>query len=161
MSPSETARAAAGRGDAALRAAVRLQVDLENTTALRTLAGRRIEGGEEPFLPGGERVGVEVLHRLLASPTEAPRRLARAFAGTRLRPAFEAWTDPGDRWERGLLRGRLEEARQQGRLEPLGTAPILTFALALRVEETDLRNLAWGLALGRPQAWLVEGLVTP
>ena len=52
--------------------------------------------------------------------------------------------------EDALLAARLEAERQAARRAPLGVAPVLWYALELRVESTALSRLIWALALGAP-----------
>jgi hypothetical protein len=46
------------------------------------------------------------------------------------------------------------------RRDPLGSAPLLAFALALRAQTVDLQRVIWGVALGAPAALVARELVT-
>jgi V/A-type H+-transporting ATPase subunit C len=144
---------AAQRGDRVLRTHVSDTVDLENTWAALLLAG---DGGDvdpaECFIPGGDRITPAVFEDAATAPgrAEASRRLARALGsrpiGRALLRAAERLSELDDE----LLAAQLDERRAAARLDPLSSAPLLAYALALRAETRMLGRLVWGVALGIP-----------
>lgn len=134
----------APRGHRVVRHHLRLLVDVANAQALAV-------GRDQPattrdpdaWIPGGEAFD--------------RARYAAVLEG--VRPlALNGFPDLSDRGVLVTLLGRL---RRQARLEPLGSAPVLYFALRLRAEAIDLRTVLWGRALGTPPGALLERLVTP
>lgn len=137
------------RADRALAIHVAQVIDVENAGAARLLAarGRDLDAGIS-FLPGGERLSLAafVAAASATSPAKTTAVLVRAFAGTPLAGALE---DPApDAVERAALGWHLASQRRQGRLEPLGLAPLLTLVLRRRVEVRRLRHVAWRVAMG-------------
>jgi hypothetical protein len=57
-----------------------------------------------------------------------------------------------------LLAAQLAERRTAARLDPLSSAPLLAYALALRAETRMLGRLVWGVALGVPAPALAADL---
>jgi hypothetical protein len=85
---------------------------------------------------------------------EACRRLARAFGSRPLgRALIRASTRLPD-LDDELLAAQLAERPAAARLDPLSSAPLLAYALALRAETRMLGRLVWGVALGLPAAAL-------
>jgi vacuolar-type H+-ATPase subunit C/Vma6 len=154
---AQRANESARRGDGVLQAHVRDAVDLENTWAALLLSGGA--GDVEPFdcfIPGGGRITRSVFEDAATAPdsAEASRRLARAF-GTRpfARALLHAATRLSE-LDDELLAAQLNERRAAARLDPLSSAPLLAYALALRAETRTLGRLVWGVALGLPSAAL-------
>ena len=153
---------AAGR-TGPLAAHVRETIDVENAFSALGLA---VEGKDvtpkDAFLPGGQRVTIAAFEVAAAAADfeQAIRRLAEAFAGTALARAFEGRAGDPASLEAAVLRARVRAQMQAMRLEPLGPAPLLAYALRLRAEMEDLRRIIWGVALGAPRATLAGDLVT-
>jgi len=126
---------AAANGDPNLRAFVRRRIDLCNAElALALAAGPREIDPLRCVVEGGSST-VAPLRR---EPGETPARLERA----------------------GLL-DELSIQRRQMRVDPLGSAPLLSFLLRLEAQTVDVCRLTWGAALGAPATVLVPELVTP
>jgi vacuolar-type H+-ATPase subunit C/Vma6 len=157
------ALSAARRGGPELLAFVRESLDLANavTAVLLAAAGRDVVS-KEVFLPGGIRVSIVTFEEAAAAggPGVAGVRLARAFAPSPLAAAFRDLAADPDRLEDELLRLRVHELQQRGRLSPLGPAPVLGFALRLRACVIDLQRIIWGAALAAPSADHLATLVT-
>ncbi len=157
------ALSAARRGGPELLAFVRESLDLANavTAVLLAAAGRDVVS-KEVFLPGGIRVSIVTFEEAAAAggPGVAGVRLARAFAPSPLAAAFRDLAADPDRLEDELLRLRVHELQQRGRLSPLGPAPVLWFALRLRACVIDLQRIIWGAALAAPSADQLASLVT-
>jgi vacuolar-type H+-ATPase subunit C/Vma6 len=161
---AERWRSAAERGDAALRECLRARIDVVNAQAALELAGSPWGVQAEPlFIKGGQALDRA---RFLAA-TEAVSRadaavvLASALAGTSLAAMLaESAVDPSRLESASLVHG-IAALRRRGRIDPLGSAPVLHFLARLRAQSADLRRLAWGLTLGVPSAALRQGLVTP
>jgi vacuolar-type H+-ATPase subunit C/Vma6 len=147
---------AAREGDRVLQAHVRDAVDLENLWGALLLAG---DGGDvdagECFIAGGDRITAEIFERAAIAPdrAEAGRRLARAFGA---RPIARALRHAAGlpQLEDDLLAAQLHERRAAARVDPLSSAPLLAFALALRAETMLLGRLTWGVALAMPASEL-------
>jgi vacuolar-type H+-ATPase subunit C/Vma6 len=158
---AQRARDAARPGDRALHAHVRDVVDLENTWAALLLAG---DGGDvdppECFIPGGDRITPAVFKHAAAAPerAEASRRLARAFGSRPIGRALIRAADRLPKLDDELLAAQLDERRAAARLDPLSSAPLLAYALALRAETRMLGRLVWGVALGMPAPVLAADL---
>jgi vacuolar-type H+-ATPase subunit C/Vma6 len=155
------AHEAARRGDRVLRTHVRDVVDLENACAALLLAG---DGGDveplECFIPGGNRITPAVFEAAATAPdrAEAGRRLARALGS---RPTGRALVRAATRLpelDDELLAAQLAERRTAARVDPLSSAPLLAYALALRAETRMLGRLVWGVALGMPASALAAEL---
>lgn len=145
-----------------LIAYVRETIDLENAyTAFVLAAEGKDVTPKDAFLPGGDHVTVEVFEvAAAADPAVAGRKLAAAFADTPLGPAFERHGNDAVQLEDAVLRIRVRELARATRLDPLGPAPLLAYALRLRAELLDLRRIIWGVALGAPRGALIQDLVS-
>lgn len=158
---AQRARDAARAGDRALHAHVGDAVDLENAWAALLLAG---DGGDvdpsECFIPGGDRITPAVFERVATAPerAEASRRLARAFGSRPMGRALARAADRLPELDDELLAAQLDERRAAARLDPLSSAPLLAYALALRAESRMLGRLVWGVALGMPAPVLAADL---
>ena len=153
----------AARDTRFLAAYVRETIDLENAyTALVLAAEGKDVTPKDAFLPGGEHVSVAAFETAAAAGdvSEAMRRLGASFAGTPLAQAFEPQAGNLARLEEAVLRIRVRTLVRAMRTEPLGPAPLLAYALRLRVETIDLQRIIWGVALTAPRAVLVRDLVT-
>lgn len=158
------AAARRGRGGAELKAYVAHTIDVENTMAALILAQQA--GEIEPaecFLEGGRRLD-------RASFLEAVReqdwraacvRFAAAFAGTRLGGILGARAKERELagLEIEIVGALIAELRHRARVEPLGPAPVLGFALRLRAEVMNLQRVIWGAALHASPEVVGAGLV--
>ena len=157
------ALAAGRRGGTALLAHVQELIDVENALAAVVLAGRTDDvTPKDLFLAGGRRLSIGDFELALAAgvPGLASQRIATAFAGTQLAAAFAGPATAAGRLEQDVLRARIAALRDAARLDPLGPAPALRFALALRAQVRDLQRIVWGVALAAPRATVAAGLVT-
>lgn len=158
---AQRAREAARPGDRALHAHVRDVVDLENTWAALLLAG---DGGDvdpaECFIPGGDRITPAVFEHAATAPerAEASRQLARALGSRPIGRALARAAARLPELDDELLAAQLDERRAAARLDPLSSAPLLAYALALRAETRMLGRLVWGVAFGMPAPVLAADL---
>ena len=158
---AQRALEAALQGDRVLRTHVRDTVDLENTWAALLLAG---DGGDvdpsECFIPGGDRITPTVFEDAATAPerAEASRRLARALGSRPIGRALLRAAARLPELDDELLAAQLDERRAAARLDPLSSAPLLAYALALRAETRTLGRLVWGVALGIPAPVLAADL---
>jgi vacuolar-type H+-ATPase subunit C/Vma6 len=161
---AERWRGAAKRGDATLRECIRTRIDLVNAQAALELAGSESEvAALSLFIAGGQALD---RNSFLAAATAASRSaaaatLARAFAGGTLADLFARTPDDPAQLEVDALVHTIAALRRRSRVDPLGSAPVQLFLARVDAQSTDIRRLAWGLALGVPATTLREGLVTP
>lgn len=157
-------RAAARAGDRNLRAYGRARVDAANLEMALALAGSGAELDPAAcFVEGGAALAraAYVAACRAATRAEAAARLARALAGSPLaRVAAASAGDPA-RVDRDALAQAIAEQRRRARLDPLGSAPLLSFLLRLEAQSRDLRRIAWAASLGAPGAAVDPELVTP
>jgi vacuolar-type H+-ATPase subunit C/Vma6 len=152
---------AAQQGDRVLRTHVSDTVDLENAWAALLLAG---DGGDvdpsECFIPGGDRITLTVFEDAATAPerAQASRRLARALGSRPIGRALLRAAARLPELDDELLAAQLAERRAAARLDPLSSAPLLAYALALRAETRMLGRLVWGVALGIPAPVLAADL---
>jgi vacuolar-type H+-ATPase subunit C/Vma6 len=161
---AERLRRAAARGDGALREFIRARIDLINAQAALELAGSSSGVAALPlFVAGGQALARDafVAAASTASRAAAAAALAGAFAGSTLDELFAPVPDDPAQLEVDALAHTIATLRRRSRIEPLGSAPVQLFLARLTAQSTDLRRLAWGLALGVPASALREGLVTP
>ena len=144
-----------GRGGV-LAAYVADQIDLENAWSALVLAGANRELlPTDAFLPGGRRVTPAAFELAVdaVDAAAAARRLTLAFAGSPLAAVFRA-VETGDAdlagVEEAALRIQVRRMAAEQRRAPLGPAPVLAYALRLRLQVIDLRRVIWGVALGAP-----------
>jgi vacuolar-type H+-ATPase subunit C/Vma6 len=113
------------------------------------------------FIDGGTFVDREVFRDLLAleSFIEVRERLVHVLRGSALANAVTG--EPGEmaNLETAVLRAQVEEQRRAARTDPEGTAPLISFALALRAEMLNLRRTIWGVALETPAALIEAEMV--
>lgn len=169
---SRVVAAAEGEGHVLADATARY-IDAANARILLVLAqAPRATRDEGAFLPGGRILTRERFDRFFAAPTpsEMARHLADAFGHSPLAEPFRAQAAQARSPSAGLLLTTVESdlfsallrvQRHEALRDPLGLAPILTFALGLRVEAVDLATLVWGFALGAPRITIASALVTP
>lgn len=153
---------AARRGGKGLRDYAAEVVDLENSWSVLLAGGYGLEvPAAEVFIEGGRALGRD---RFLTAagtddPIERRRLVAQAFAGTALQAPFADPATPWTKLEAAVLRARIDKQRIAGRVDPLGPAPLLEFALRLRAQVLDLRVVAWGVALAAPPDIMAAELV--
>jgi vacuolar-type H+-ATPase subunit C/Vma6 len=158
----ERARRAARRADAHLRTCLAEEVDLDNAWTLLFLGGRPDPApAREAFLEGGKRLSRRRFDALARESEGAARRagLARVFSRSALAGVFEDPDVPRSALEARALAARLAARRRSARSEPLGTAPIVAFGLALRAEVADLRRIHWGIVQGLSPEVIARELV--
>lgn len=164
---------AAGRaGGRGLLGHVRESIDLENALAAVVLADQ--PGDVTPkdvFLPGGARVTITVFEQAVASgrATAAADVISRVLPGSSgslvagatavARALVRHGAEPAQ-LERTLLHVRIANLHDRLRVDPLGPALVLEFALRLRAQAMDLRRIVWGVALAAPATTVVAALVT-
>ena len=140
--------------DTELRREIEAAIDLENGCAAAALAGSAPAARGEGFLAGGRELDRRRFGRAVATadPGAALALVAGAFLRPPIRDALrEAATMPS-RTEELVTAARHALALREARVHPLGGAPVLELVLALRLEGLAMRRLAWGLALGAPEA---------
>jgi len=146
------ALAAARKGDAVLRWHLVALVDQENVLAALALAESPAELEPAALFVEGGSVPLAALGRIARARPRLPalQEAQQAFRGTVFEEAFTEV-------ELSLLAERLAAAHRghlhsAARADPLGSAPVLDYALRLRNEVERFQQLAWGLALGAPLA---------
>ena len=146
------ALAAASHGDAVLRLYLAQLVDMENVLAALALTAASTELEPAAVLVSGGSVPLSALERVARAPPGVPalRAAEEAFRGTVLASGFTE-LEPARLAERlaSLLRTHLHRL---ARIDPLGSAPVLDYALRVREEVQRFQRLAWGLSLGAPLA---------
>lgn len=144
---------AARHAGASLRQYVALVIDLENArTALALDASTADVDLEAAFLPGGERVTLELLSR--------PHDLPAAFGGTPYVEALERGAANDAALEAQLLARMIADVVSAARLDPLGPFPLIGYWLRLRAECVDLQRIIWGIVSLAPPAVVEPELVT-
>lgn len=157
-------RAAAARGDGALRELIRDRIDLVNAQAALELAGSPSDlEALALFIAGGQALDRKAYLAAASagSRAAAAASLARAFAGSALGRLFAGVSADPVALEAAVLVHTIVTLRRRSRVEPLGSAPAQLFLARLAAQSSDVRRLAWGLELGVPAAALRESLVTP
>jgi len=153
---------AARRGGPGLRAYAAQVVDLENAWSALLAGGFGAEvPAAEVFIEDGRALDRDryLLAAAADDPLERRRLVAEAFAGTALAAPFTEITIPQTKLEAAVLRARIVEQRHAARVDPLGPAPLLEFALRLRAQVLDLQVVAWGVALEAPPDVMAAELV--
>jgi vacuolar-type H+-ATPase subunit C/Vma6 len=144
--------AAARHGDAVLRAYLAQLVDVENVLAALTLTAGPTELEPAAVLVSGGTVALSALEGVARARPGLPalRAAEEAFRGTVFASGFTE-VGPARIAERlaSLLRAHLHRL---ARIDPLGSAPVLDYALRVRDEVQRFQRLAWGLSLGAPLA---------
>jgi vacuolar-type H+-ATPase subunit C/Vma6 len=147
-----------------LAAFIHETIDLDNALGAVALAAVPTEvAPREAFLTGGRRLSLETFERAVATrdPAAAAERVASAFGSGPLAAAFGGRSgEDMAALEDAVLRARIATLEQLARRDPLGPAPLLAFALALRAQTVDLHRVIWGVALGAPPALVTRELVT-
>lgn len=153
---------AARKGGKGLRAYAAEVVDLENAWSALLAGGYGTQvPAADLFIEGGRALDRDRFLEAAGAgdPIGRRRLVARAFAGTALEPPFSDPATPSTKLEAAVLRARIEEQRIAGRVDPLGPAPLLEFALRLRAQVRDLQVVAWGVALAAPPDVMTAELV--
>jgi len=141
----------AARGTQLLRGFVAESIDVENAVTALVLAGRTTDlVPRETFLPGGARVSIVDFERAVerGNAADAGIMLAAAFAATGLARVFERAGADLATVETAALEARINALKHVVRVQPLGPAPVLLYALRLRAETMDLQRIIWSVALG-------------
>lgn len=149
----------------ALRDYVRRVIDADNIAAAFAVAAagqQATADTERDWLPGGNLVdrATFVAAATAGDPTEAGRALVSAVARSPFRTAVLPAGERAGSVEDALLWGMLSEQRRRARIEPLGPAPVLLYALRLRAEVLDLRRIFWGSAFGVPSSRVADEMVS-
>lgn len=138
-------------------------IDVENALAAIALAAApRDVKARDALLHGGRGVTLELFLRAIATgdATAAARTLAAALGTGPLATGLGTHAETPAALEDGILAARLAGLRDATRQDPLGPAPLLSFALALRAQSRDLHRVIWGVALGAPPPLVTRELVT-
>jgi vacuolar-type H+-ATPase subunit C/Vma6 len=145
------ALAAARGGDQVLRWHVGALVDRENVLAVLALAASPADLKPAALFVEGGSVGQAALERVAAArPQLAALEEARAeFRHTIFQEAFTE-VEPS-RLAAHLAAAHRAHLHSQARSDPLGSAPVLDYALRLRDEVERFQRLAWALALDAPR----------
>lgn len=151
-----TARTGARRGDRVLREEIELVIDLANAESATGLAGGSREADPDAFLPGGRRLSrAQWALAVGAGSREAGvAAVAPAFTADGLEEAVRLLAASPGRFERLALVRRIRRLATRARIEPLGSAPVLVYALRLRALLLRIRAIVWGVVLGVPQGRL-------
>ncbi|MGO8995569.1 MAG: V-type ATPase subunit [Polyangiaceae bacterium] len=161
---AERSLVAARAGDRNLRDFARARIDVCNMQmALAFAAGPRDAEPEALFTDGGALLPDAVFLETCAaaSAAEASSRLERALGGTPLGDIARSAAGDPVRLESAALLRTLADQRKAARLDPLGSAPLVSFLLRLQAQSIDVLRLAWGACLGAPAELLRSQLVTP
>jgi vacuolar-type H+-ATPase subunit C/Vma6 len=145
----QRARRVAPRCGRAMRVFVARRIDLDNAWTALLIADHGSDVSPASlFVDGGEVLDRETF--LLASTSRSRSEAAALLsAAARAAPLAAAMgTDAGV--EDRVLRALIREQRDIARLDPLGPAPIIEFALKARAELSTLRRIIWGKSLGAP-----------
>jgi vacuolar-type H+-ATPase subunit C/Vma6 len=159
----DRARVAAKRAGRRVRDFVTNSIDLHNAFAAFILTNR---GGDvdaaSMFIEGGRHltVGEFVSVAKSTSNTEAEHSLRTALSDSILQPVFSMDADGPRSHEGRALRLLLRHYKDLSRLDPVGAAPVLRFALRVRAEAIDLRRIIAGLTIGAPAGDIARDLVT-
>jgi vacuolar-type H+-ATPase subunit C/Vma6 len=146
-----------------LAAFIHETIDLENALGAVALVSVPTEvAARDAFLAGGRTLPLDAFERAVATrdPAAAADRLAKVFGGGPVGAALRQHRHDLAALEDAVLRMRIATLEQLARREPLGPAPLLAFALALRAQTVDLHRVIWGVALGAPAALVTRELVT-
>ncbi len=150
----ERASSAARKGDAGLREYVATTVDLENLNAALIAAEDPSVHPDSLFIRGGARLLVRAFAEVVGagSRVRALAMLARHFRGTPFHPVLNRQDGEIAGLPEHLERVLLSTLSRQARREPLTSAPVLAYALAVRSEVSVLQRIVWGAAMGAPPA---------
>jgi vacuolar-type H+-ATPase subunit C/Vma6 len=143
----------ARRGGKVLRGLVEEIIDLDNLCGGLVLAVSEQElPPDEAFLPGGRRVALAAFRVAAGSrnPDRAADYLAAGFGETEVARLVRRHASDPVALEEALLQHRSRQLRRQGRLDPLGPAPLLGYLLRLRIQTAVLGRMLWGVAFGVP-----------
>ena len=155
---------AARKAGRALRDHITDLIDLENAWSALLLGSASSEVPEERlFVDGGrhlsrdvflEVVGVEALNAKASA-------LNAGLGGSVFAGMFGQASIGARALERHALMRMIDKQRRARRLDPVGPAALILFALRLRAKLMDLRRVIWARALGAPAAGVVAELVSP
>ena len=146
------AQGAGRRGDALLRWHLQTLVDSENVLSALVLAESQEDVQLAPLFIDGGSVSLTALERVArARPRLAALEQAQAaLRGTVLEDAFTH--DEASGLAERLAQAHRAHLHRTARVDPLGSAPVLDYALRLREEVQRFQRLAWALALSAPLA---------
>jgi hypothetical protein len=136
-----------------LRGLVEEIIDLDNLCGGLVLAVSEQElPPDEAFLSGGRRVALAAFRVAAGSrnPDRAADYLAAGFGETEVARLVRRHASDPVALEEALLQHRSRQLRRQGRLVPLGPAPLLGYLLRLRIQTAVLGRMLWGVAFGVP-----------
>lgn len=144
---------AARRAGGAFRDYLRQAIDLENLGAVLLLAGREAEA--EPgshFHDGGSWLvdGAFVIAARAESVSTAAHRMAAVCPDPDLAERILTLAEDPVALERGIAAWRRAAWSRRARMDPLGAAPVLAYALRLEEETRALQRVIWAMALGAP-----------
>lgn len=161
---AERAGHAAAGGDRSLRDFVSALIDLGNVqTALVLAAEGRDVNPPDVFVHGGRWLTANAFASAAraASPRRATMMMATTLAGSPLASLLRPGGSDLASLDRLFLTTALKRLTRAARIDPLSSAALLRVLLGVEAQQRDLRNLAWGAALGTPAALRKQQLVTP
>lgn len=149
---AERALRGARRDGRFLREHVADLIDIDNCRTVLLLAHRVSEPAPPAFITGGRRLTLEDFTRAarIGEPAGAARVLGESLAGDAAAALIRYAGEPA-RLERALEAQMENRLRQEGRLDPLGPAPVLLFCHRLRAQAMALGELVWGVDLCVPR----------
>ncbi len=154
---AERATAAAAHADAPMRDYAQSLFDVENLwTAVLLWPRREITGVDAFFVPGGRRLSLDVFLEIVRAETAAARDLVqRRLVDS---PVLSAAIDQPARAEDAVLEALIHQARDRGRTEPLGTAPVIEYVLRLRRTVRAIDRIIWSVAMRLPPGAIQRAL---
>ena len=145
------ARRAARRGDRAMRAFVKRQLDLANLWTALLVAEHGFDGpAGSLFIEGGALIRRGDLEQAAAAKSRS--RAVEILDKLVRQSPLAAATGVGDNVEERVRHALIREQRAIARQQPLSTAPIIEFWLRLRAEAAAIRRVIWSIAAGVPAA---------
>ena len=161
---AERAGRAAANGDSYLQDFVSGLIDLGNVqTALVVASEGRDVNPIDVFVHGGRWLTAKAFAAAAgaASPHSASMMMATALADSPLASVLPPGAGDLASLDRAFLTTALKRLTRAARIDPLSSASLLRVLLRIEAQQRDLRNLAWGAALGTPAALRKQQLVTP
>ncbi|HET7218696.1 MAG TPA: V-type ATPase subunit [Vicinamibacterales bacterium] len=161
---AERAGRATANGDEHVRDFVHALIDLGNVqTALVIAREGRAAAATDFFVHGGRWLTASAFASAAraGSTQGASMTMATALAGSPLASLLPPGGGDVASLDRAFLMSALKRLTHAARIDPLSSASILRVLLRIEAQQRDLRNLAWGAALGTPAALRKQQLVTP